>query len=165
MAHRTQRVGTGLRVVRAALLVVLAAAAPAGLARAEETHDLQRPAQLRVQVGKPGTLSIAVQGKNGWHVNDEAPITLKLSIPDGVAVDKDRLARADLAESSAERARFDVQVTPSRAGEATVTAEARFVMCQASACKPVKESLTLAIVASDAPPAPARAAPAPARRK
>ena len=45
--------------------------------------------------------------KGGWHVNDEAPISVALTTPAGVTVKKAKLTRADLAASSKESARFD----------------------------------------------------------
>ena len=58
---------------------------------------------------------------------------------------KAKLERADLAQSTQETARFDIPVSATEAGKKTINAEARFVLCQAEACKPVKETLSLAV--------------------
>jgi hypothetical protein len=51
-------------------------------------------------------------------------------------------------------------------GAKVVTAEARFVLCQEQACKPVKETLALNIdVAAAAPAAPAKAVKAKGKTK
>ncbi len=73
-------------------------------------------------------------------------------------VAKEKLTRVDLAESTKDAARFDIALTcaaDAAAGRKTIDAEAKFVMCQESACKPVKETLALAIEVT--PPAVAGA--------
>ncbi len=98
-----------------------------------------------VAVGATGTASLTITAKAGWHVNAEAPITVALTAPAGVTLPKAKLTRADLAHSSAEAARFDIPVSATEAGKKTINAEARFVLCQEQACKPVKETLALAV--------------------
>ncbi len=61
---------------------------------------------------------------------------------------KPKLNRADLVESTKDAARFDIALAcaaDAPAGQKTINAEAKFVMCQESACKPVKETLALNI--------------------
>ena len=108
-------------------------------------------------VGTASTASVAVVGKNGWHVNAEAPITLTLVADPGVALAKGKLTRADLAETSLERARFDLAFTPSTPGKKKITGDARFVMCQEQACKPVKESVVLEVAVAETSPATGKA--------
>jgi hypothetical protein len=119
----------------------------AGMARAESTHAVEAP-KVALKAGKTGSATVTVLGRNGWHVNEEAPITLTLKAPAGVAIAKANLSRPDLGESKPERARFDVSVTSEKAGTHQVPAEARFVMCQESACKPVKENVMLVLEVS-----------------
>lgn len=108
------------------------------------THEIQKLTPP-TKVGSPGTVSVTVLGKNGWHVNDQAPITLALKPDAGVDLPKAKLARADLSQSTPESARFDVPFSATSPGRKTIAAEARFVMCQEQACKPVKETLALEI--------------------
>ena len=114
-------------------------------ARAEgPSHEIQKitpPAK----VGSPSTVSVTVLGKNGWHVNEQAPITLALKADPGVDLPKAKLARTDLAQSTTDAARFDVPFSANSPGRKTIAAEARFVMCQEQACKPVKETLALEV--------------------
>jgi hypothetical protein len=117
------------------------AAEPAFYAIEKSTKD--------ATAGTASTASVAVVGKNGWHVNAEAPITLTLVADPGVTLAKGKLTRADLAETSLERARFDVAFTPSAPGKKKITGDARFVMCQEQACKPVKESVVLEVAVAD----------------
>jgi len=111
----------------------------------------------KVAVGATATASLTITAKGGWHVNEEAPITVALTAPAGVTVQKAKLTRADLAQSTKEAARFDIPVSATEAGKKTINAEARFVLCQEQACKPVKETLVLAVditpaAAAETPP-------------
>ena len=85
--------------------------------------------------------------KGGWHVNDEAPISGPGAHPrhPGSRSRRRSSPEVDLAASTKESARFDIPVSATEAGKKTIAAEARFVLCQQEACKPVKETLTLAI--------------------
>jgi hypothetical protein len=109
-------------------------------------------------VGRKATASVTVTSKQGWHLNLEAPFTLKLNPPPGVAVDKRKLGRADLAASSAMSARFDVGVTMSEPGKKLIAAELGFVLCRKDSCRPIKEKLSFTAEASAPPPKPAKKA-------
>lgn len=129
-------------------------------ARADEvTHEIQKT-PTSAAPGVPGKAAVTVHGKNGWHVNENAPITVSAKADPGVDLPKPKLVRADLAQSTKETARFEIPFTASEPGKKTITAEARFVMCQEQACKPVKETVALEIDVAkpDAPsPSPAKA--------
>jgi hypothetical protein len=127
---------------------------------AGDTQEV-RTTPAKATVGTKGTTSVTLAGKNGWHLNEEFPIQLKLAPAAGVTVDKGLLGRKDLAESSKESARFEVGFTASEPGQKTIDAEAHFAVCQATSCRPVTEKVVLALeVAPAAPPAPAAPAPA-----
>src|SRR6187431_2528678 len=116
----------------------------AGASAGDALYEIKKT-EPKVAVGSTGTASLTITAKSGWHVNDEAPITVALTAPAGVTVPKAKLTRADLAQSSKETARFDIPVSATEAGKKTINAEARFVLCQEQACKPVKETLALAV--------------------
>jgi len=123
-----------------ALIPALAVLA-GGIARAEEpTYEIRKTSAPAV-VGKPATVSVMVVGKNGWHVNEEAPITATVKADPGVTLPKPKLVRADLAESKKESARFDIPFSAAEPGAKTITAQTRFVMCQEQACKPASETV------------------------
>ena len=100
---------------------------------------------VKVTVGGTATSSVTIKVKGGWHVNGEAPISIALTPPAGLSLKKVKLTRADLAASTNDTARFDIPVSASEAGKKTISAEAHFVICQEQACKPVKETLALAV--------------------
>jgi hypothetical protein len=131
----------GLLASIATVSLVLAAGASTA---ADSLYEIKKT-EPRVAVGATATASLTITAKAGWHVNDEAPITVALIAPAGVTVPKAKLTRADLAQSSKETARFDIPVSATEPGKKTINAEARFVLCQEQACKPVKETLALAV--------------------
>lgn len=137
------------------LLAFAALLSSAAGARAEDKlYEIQKT-EPKVAVGAKGAASVTIAAKAGWHLNAEAPIMLTLTPPAGMTIAKPKLQRADLAASTEQSARFDVPFEASEAGAKVVTGEARFVLCQAQACKPVKETVSLNIdVAAAAPPAP-----------
>jgi len=142
-------------LLRTRLLVALIAVAflaPA-LARAEEKLYEIKKTEPKVAVGAKGAASVTIAAKSGWHLNAEAPISLALTVPAGVTIAKPKLGRADLAASTEQSARFDVAFEAAEAGAKVVTAEARFVLCQEQACKPVKETVSLNIDVAAAAPA------------
>jgi hypothetical protein len=142
-----------LRTIRTISALFAAVALLQGAARAEDKLYEVKNTPAKVAVGAKSTTSVTIATKNGWHVNPEAPITLALTPPAGVSIAKTKLARADLAASTQVSARFDVPFEASEAGSKVIGAEARFVICQETACKPVKETLSLNIEV--APPAAA----------
>ncbi|HXI31653.1 MAG TPA: hypothetical protein VNG89_24615, partial [Vicinamibacterales bacterium] len=141
---------TGLVASIGTMSFVLAA----GVSPAADALYEIKKTEPKVAVGATATASLTITAKAGWHVNDEAPITVALTAPAGVTLPKAKLTRADLAQSTKETARFDIPVSATEAGKKTINAEARFVLCQEQACKPVKETLALAV---DVAPAVAEA--------
>src|ERR1700690_4276844 len=95
--------------------------------------------------GGKGKASVTITAKKGWHLNAEAPLTLKLLPAPGVEVEKAKLGRGDLALSNETSARFDVGMTAAEPGKKSIEAEAGFVLCQEDSCRPVKEKVTLAV--------------------
>jgi hypothetical protein len=115
-------------------------------ARADETYELKK-GDVKATVGAKATTSLTIAAKSGWHVNEEAPMSLKLQPDPGITIDKPKLSRADLAQNTKELARFDVAFTATEPGKKVINGEASFVMCQASTCKPCKEKVAFAVEA------------------
>ena len=123
----------------------------AGAARAESLYEFSKT-EPKIAVGATATASLTIKAKGGWHMNAEAPITVALTPPAGVTLQKAKLTRADLAASSVDSARFEFPVAAKDIGKQTIAAEARFVICQEQACKPVKETLAFAVEVTAATP-------------
>ena len=145
--------------LRIALFALAGLALPLARAHADvATHEI-RKTEPKVAAGGQASAGLTIAGKNGWHVNAEAPITVSLVSGDAaLTVAKAKLSRADLAESTQQTARFDIPVScaaGTAAGIRIINAEAKFVMCQESACKPVKETLAFNVEVTMAAAAPA----------
>jgi hypothetical protein len=151
--------------LRPSLLVLSFAVGLPSIAAAQGvTYELKKT-EPKVAVGAKSSASLVIAARNGWHVNGEAPISVSLVAPDGLTLPKTKLLRGDLAESSQETARFEIAFEAATAGTKVVTAEARFVMCQESACKPIKETLSFNIEVTPAAPAPTKAKAAAGKKK
>jgi hypothetical protein len=143
MISHKQLLNAGLALIATAML--------SGRASADEaTYEIQKSV-APATVGAPATVSLTVVGKNGWHVNGEAPISAAVKADPGVALPKAKLTRADLAQSSKESARFDIPYSSSEAGKKAITAQTRFVMCQEQACKPASETVAFEVNVQAAP--------------
>ena len=121
--------------------LIVAAAVPA---RADDTYQVSKTDAV-VAVGIPGKASITVSAKQGWHLNAEAPLTLKLGSTPGLQTEKTKLGRADLALSTETQARFDIGVTASEPGKKTLEADVGFVLCREDACRPIKQKVSLVV--------------------
>src|SRR3954462_8047558 len=113
-------------------------------ARAEAIYEIKQ-GEGKATAGLKGKTSLTITAKPGWHVNEEAPVSMKLTPDTGVTVEKPKLTKSDLAERTKEMARFDVAFTATEPGPKKISAEASFVMCQATTCKPVRETIPLAL--------------------
>ena len=148
-----------------ALALALATLGSGAAWAGDKTYEIQK-GTTATTVGAAAKASLTVQGKNGWHVNEEAPITVTLKADEGIALPKAKLARADLAQSTKDAAKFEIPFSASASGKKTITAEARFVMCQEQACKPEKETVSLEVqVAAAGEAAPAAKDKAPGKTK
>ena len=107
-----------------------------------------KPSPVKATLGEKATASVNIATKTGWHLNHEAPFTLKLTPGQGITVEKPRLVRADLAASTDTTARFDVALVASKEGHGEVQADAGFVICQETICRPIKEKLVISVEAS-----------------
>jgi hypothetical protein len=132
-------------------MLAVGIALTAGAARADSLYEIAKT-EPKMLVGATATASLTIKAKGGWHVNAEAPITVALTPPAGVTLQKVKLTRADLVASTVDSARFEFPVAAKETGKQTIGAEARFVICQEQACKPVKESLAFAVEVSAASP-------------
>jgi hypothetical protein len=150
-ARRPGQVAITLAITLA-ILVGGAAPSARSAAAAEPAFYAIEKGSKGAHAGSPALASVAIVGKNGWHVNAEAPIVLSLVADPGVVLVKSKLTRGDLAESTLERARFDIAFTASTPGRKAITGDARFVMCQEQACKPVRETVTLEVAVAESGP-------------
>jgi hypothetical protein len=154
----------GTRTILRVLLLTACSGLTAGPARAAAGGMYRVQAvDTKATVGVKVTTAVLFSTRQGWHLNAEAPFTLKLTPDAGLTVAKERLTRADLAHSTENHARFDVALTAEAPGQKTVKLEAGFVICKETECRPIKEKLVLRVDAS-APAVPAAKQAKPARK-
>jgi hypothetical protein len=147
-----------------AVLVSAALFALASPARADGNYQVSKTDAV-LTVGSKGQASVTIAAKQGWHLNTEAPLTLKLGITPGLQTEKAKLGRPDLVLSTETQARFDVGITASEPGKKTLDAEVGFVLCQESACQPVRSKLAFAVEANPKSTADVAAAPIKTKKK
>ncbi len=140
--HMTQSTNRAAAACAAWLLLASATARAA-----DDAYEV-KPSNVKATLGEKVTASVTIATKKGWHLNAEAPLTLKLTPGPGITVEKPRLARPDLAASSDSSARFNVVLLAARAGDGEVQAEAGFVLCQETLCRPIKEKVVIGVEAS-----------------
>lgn len=92
--------------------------------------------------GELGRFALVIEGKEGWHLNHDFPVSVELS--GEASFPKASLAKTDAAEFVDERARFEVPFT-AEAGEHEVRAVVAFAMCNPTSCVPKSEIVTLAL--------------------
>ena len=155
--HMTQSTNRAAAACAAWLLLASATARAA-----DDAYEV-KPSNVKATLGEKATATVAIATRKGWHLNAEAPLTLKLTPGPGITVEKPRLVRADLAASTDSTARFDVALLAAKPGHGDVQAEAGFVICQETLCRPIKEKVVIGIDAR-APGAPAKQ-PAKSRKK
>jgi hypothetical protein len=155
---QTANVATRLAAASLACLVMAGATARA----TDDAYEI-KPSPVKATLGEKATAAVAIATKKGWHLNAEAPLTLRLTPGPGITVEKTRLVRADLAASTDSSARFEVALVAAKAGHGEVQAEAGFVICQETLCRPIKETVVIGVEAS-LPGAPAKQ-PAKSRKK
>ena len=59
-------------------------------------------------VGAKEKTPLTLSAKNGWHVNEQAPIPVKLAAGTGITLDKAKLTRADLAETTKDKVSYAI---------------------------------------------------------
>lgn len=85
-------------------------------------------------VGAPSTAEVTLEGRNGYHVNQEYPIQLTIRPPEGVEVAKTTLAREDATTFEEARAVFPIGFTPRAAGHHELGGELSFSVCNPQNC-------------------------------
>jgi hypothetical protein len=131
-------------VKAAALLLV------ASTAYAEPGWELRVPERVELVAGTSGTLPIAIAVDRGQTISKDAGLILDIA-PEGVTVQKRRLARADAVDPDADAPRFALAVRAETAGDFTVKLHLRFWLCGAKVCKPIDARRTVAVAATPAP--------------
>ena len=93
------------------------------------------------KAGVAGTAVVKIVPKEPWHINLDFPTSLKLTAPETLAVANADLKKGDLAKLEDTGCEYNVDFTPSAAGDHTVSGTFKFAVCKDEACVPVSEKV------------------------
>ena len=96
-------------------------------------------------VGKVASFALSLTPRGEYHINQEYPIGFSLHGSDGLNLPKTEFKKADAATFNLKQARFEVPVTPQKAGPQRVEANVKFAVCTAENCVPDERTLALVL--------------------
>jgi hypothetical protein len=96
------------------------------------------------QAGQEGHFDIRLAATGNYHVNQDYPISIQVTGPDGVTLPRATLARPEAAEFSETVARFEVPFTAT-AGHHELRALVDFAVCTPESCMPDTRTLAIAL--------------------
>ena len=139
--------------MRAPLLTLLLALAPAAAARAADAgQDAARSYRIEtagttveVEQGGEGKMVVTILPLQGTHVNAEAPLKVALSATPGLKLSRDLLGHKDAQEPAGIVQRFEVPFTATGAGPQEVRARVDFFICSEQWCVKQSRDVTVAI--------------------
>lgn len=121
--------------------------APPAEARAvwdEPSFELRSNTPGPYGAGQEGHFEIRLAARGNFHVNQDYPISIQVTAPDGVTLPRATLGRPEAAEFSEALARFDVPFTAA-AGAHRLTALVDFAVCTPENCMPDTRTIEIPI--------------------
>ena len=109
------------------------------------SFELRATASGPYASGEQGTFEVRLAPRGEYHVNEDYPMTVTVSGPEGLTLPSAPLGTDDAAEHGEALARFEVPFTAAGAGEHTVRCEVDFAVCTPEACVPDHRTLALAL--------------------
>jgi len=82
--------------------------------------------------GTAVTVKVHVEGAGGWALNTEYPLSLSITAPSGVTVEKAVQSKTDAVKFDTTGADFNVRFTAATAGTKGFTGQLKFAVVQAS---------------------------------
>jgi len=110
----------------------------------EPSFELRSDTTGPYQAGQEGRFSLRLQARGNYHVNQDYPISIQVTAPDGVTLPRATLGRPEAAEFSEALARFDVPFTAT-AGRHELRALVDFAVCTPESCMPDTRTLAIAL--------------------
>ena len=111
----------------------------------EGAFELRAQAEPEYTVDSDSTFAIALTARAGWHVNEDYPISVKLTSPVAVEIPRDEFTKDDAAEFGEESARFQVPFRAVEPGEHRVEAKVDFAVCTPETCVPEERTLSFVL--------------------
>ena len=109
---------------------------------AEDSFELRSSAAGPYTAGQAGTFEVRLTPRGNYHVNQDYPMTITLTGPDGVTFPSATVERAAATAYTEQLATFAVPFT-APAGQHDVRAVVDFAVCTPEACMP--DTRTLAV--------------------
>jgi hypothetical protein len=141
-------------MLRSLALALAASLLAAPLARADPAADAAKSYRIdtagttqRVEVGKPGTLVLAIVPVEKIHVDPRAPLKIALEATPGVTLSKTSLGKADPVDAKADGRRFEVPFVAEKPGKHEARAKLEFYVCSDQWCVQQKRDVTVALEA------------------
>jgi hypothetical protein len=110
----------------------------------EAGFDLGSTSAGPFEAGQEGHFDIRLAARGNYHVNQDYPISVQITGPDGVTLPRATLGRPEAAEFSETVARFDVPFTAAT-GHHEVRALVDFAVCTPESCMPDSRTLAIAL--------------------
>ena len=123
---------------------ILAVLAISGTAFAGSNYKLSVEAPS-AKASVKSVAKITVVPTNGYKMNLEYPTKVSITAPEGVTLEKAKLAKADAAKLDKASAQFDVAFTSASAGKKTFTGEMKFAVCTEETCENKVEQLSFVV--------------------
>jgi hypothetical protein len=144
-------------VVLASVLVLAAcseksekAASPAlDIDNPKSLYRVETKAPARVKAGERGTLTLAVQPREGAKVKPETPFKTKLSATAPVELAKTELGYQDHARVEGNGPVFEVPFDAKDAGAGNIEADMTFFVCTDEACVRTTEQLQVPVTVQE----------------
>lgn len=129
----------------AAFALALALVAAPSAARAEDdAYELVRGQVPAARAGQQATLSLSILPRAGHRLLKTGPVLVQLT-GENLRTPVPLLEQKDAVDPQAEAPRWEIPITPSKAGPAALDAKVTFWICRAARCRPVVTSTRFAL--------------------
>lgn len=130
-----------MKKIFAAILVTLAMT---GTAIAGSNYKLSLDAPKTAKVSTKSQAKVKVEPTEGYKMNLEFPTKLTLTAPDGVTLEKTKIAAGDVRIDK-KAAEFDIVFTATSPGKKAFTGEVKFAVCTDKDCLPQVEKVAFEV--------------------
>ncbi len=127
------------------LPLILALALPRAARAAEASAEVGLSPEA-VAVGQAARLEIRFRVPEGSHISPDAPLSIRVSAPPAVKIEKPRLRYADAVSVGAAPS-FADRLTPTAAGEQAIEVSMSYYVCKKDLCDRRTQRATLKLEA------------------
>jgi hypothetical protein len=131
-----------MKKVFASIVAVLALSSTA-FAGGNFKFEVKAPSSAKK--GEKTTVPVHMAGTAPYHFNMDYPVSIKVTAPSGVKLEKDSMKQGDAKILKKEGAEFELAFTASETGKKTFTGEAKFAVCTPSDCAPQSQKIDFTV--------------------